>query len=219
MDGQDETDYSDFKYQHVQQSLQFTPNDDQASAGGSVQIEPLNQAGGLDQNEVAELVQMETIAYVELEDESADQNVATTGSMRAVIGANLPNSREAFPEGGGTTTDGTTYDVTNADFDNVLINSLVDDRIFQQVQTQFGVPFDDAASGVGGSGSHENFHNTKNFRQEVGRGPVLDSTDDITINSDLNVSDALISVGGEIRVSFVWDTAEVSDAGRAFSLP
>jgi hypothetical protein len=57
------------------------------------------------------------------------------------------------------------------------------------------------------------------WRQVTGRGPVLDSNDDIGVNSRLVVNDSIIGCVGQVRAHLVWDVAEVDDAGRAFSVP
>jgi len=58
-----------------------------------------------------------------------------------------------------------------------------------------------------------------NYREIVGRGPVLDSSDDLTAVYDLEGEDVIVTFLGDISIQLIWDVAEVSDAGRAFSVP
>lgn len=218
MDMDDPVDYSDFRYQTLLAKLDLVPSGQGASIGGAITAEPLEGAGGLDNNEVAELVNLKVLATVEIEDETDDQDVATTGSLKGAIGANLPLNAQAFTEGGVDIT-GDSFDLDNVGSSDVDGSSKVDDRLFDEYQVSFGQPFDDEANGLGGGGSHENYLYSINYRNMTGRGPVLDSTDDITIIQDINVSDSILLTSGETRVHMTWDIAEVSDAGRAFSVP
>jgi len=202
------TDYSDFEYQTL--ALDST-----AAGNGNVnseflyEIEPLGGIGGLDNDEVAELVHLEIHASIEPEDEEGDQDVATAADLRGIVGANINtpdglaaigNSVEKQGQGGGAGLE------------------VSDDRVFQQFQARAVLPFDDT-QGPGG-GSFDSFHNSRNFRRITGRGPVLDSTDDITVSGAIIGGDVLASVlRSKVNLHLIYDTAHVGDAGRAFSVP
>jgi len=70
-----------------------------------------------------------------------------------------------------------------------------------------------------GAGSHEDFYGNRDYRSLTNRGPVLDSTDDISVYQSINVGDTITAFSGEVRIHMVWDVAEVDEAGRAFSVP
>jgi hypothetical protein len=216
------TDYSDFEYQFI--DYQHTATYD---SGGQISgrtdaiatFEPLAGVGGLATNEVAELVYMDVTANVEWEDEDDDQNVATQAEFRGVVGANLENSRtQQLPFGQGASE---TNVITNTTDTDILIeaDSKTDDRIFTHFQTLSGAPFDDETNGAGGNADADGFRMERPWRQVTGRGPVLDSNDDIGVNSRLVVNDSIIGCVGQVRAHLVWDVAEVDDAGRAFSVP
>lgn len=224
MDADDVTDYSDFEYQQFSSRLQVNESAD--ATGGSnpgveglLTFEPLGKIGGLDNNEVAELVYHELSAAVEWEDETGDQNVATFAEGRGVFGVNL-NSANSFPAKN-QTVEGEILEATDHDPDNsnVFFKDLNDDRILQLWQTYSSAPFDDAGGGTGGAGAADQFHAEKNWREMTGRGPVLDANDDLSILYALIAGDTIIDVNAVVRGHLVWDVAETSDAGRRFSVP
>lgn len=221
--GSTATDYSSFEYQQISTQLFLEAQDFSETNPGSFvnhTIEPLSDIGGLANNEVAEIVAIETYAGLEFEDESADQNVGSSAELRGVSGINLPNAPGVVVGPGGQTVEGQA-EVYQGDEDlaKPLNRSISEDRVLQIFRSHGGLPFDDQTNGPGGSGSIDSFHNTKNFRQLTGRGPVLDQNDDFNVNMTVNASDTLIEVGGTVRTHIIWDVAETSDAGRAFSVP
>jgi len=221
------TDYSDFEYQQIDSVLlinegQDNTGDENARVLSVTSVEPLLGRGGLDNNEVAELVYMQTSAYIEIEDDSGDQDVGTAAEGRGTVGINLPNSTDAFVQDEGQFVDGNIVgEVRNVDEGNVTVGTSVvsDNRILQLFDTHATYPFDDASSGPGGGGSQEGYTAEKNWRQLTGRGPVVDATDDISTALALNAGDTILTQNLRVRVHMVWDVAEVSDAGRAFSVP
>jgi hypothetical protein len=203
------TDYSDFEYQTLK--LNNT-----AGGNGNVnseflyEVEPLGGIGGLDNDEVAELVHLEVHASIEPEDEKNDQDVATAADLRGIVGANI-NTLD------GLTGIGNTIAKQGSGGGSGL--EVSDDRVFQQFQARAVLPFDDQTNGPGG-GSFDSFHNSRNFRRITGRGPVLDSTDDITVSGAIIGGDVLASVlSSSINIHLIYDTAHVGEAGRAFSVP
>jgi len=224
MDGGGSTDYSDFEYQQLSARLSTADStggtDTNVDGSGAVSFDVLGGIGGLDNNEVAELVYLETNVIMEFEDEVDDQNVGTDVQGRGVIGADLPLGEGAFIQGKNPV-DGQLFDLQNTDdsFSSMSGNSTSDDRMFQLFTVSGGHPFDDETNGVGGSANHENFYAEKPWRELTGRGPVLDASDDIVVALDINAGDSIISQAIEARFHMVWDVAEVSDAGRAFSVP
>lgn len=215
-----DTDYSDFQYQTAQFALGGTPQgpDNNVSVSGVTSIPPLAGVGGLDNNEVAELVAIEVIAYLEIEDEFNDQTTHTQVQGRGVVGANLSTTQDAFVQAGNKY-EGDTFDVSgDLGGPNADALTMTDDRKFQIFVMSADAGADDGTSG-GAGGSTDNFHATKNFRELVGRGPVLDSSDDVTCAIDVNTGDLVNLFTGLVHVHMIWDVAETDDAGRAFSVP
>jgi hypothetical protein len=202
-----QVDYSDFEYQFITSEIKLNIDD------GLFQVstEPLGQIGGLSNNEVAELVYHEVQISVEPEDEVADQDVATAIDLRALFGANLPDTggKQIFNQG------------IEANSPSQNAQGFVEDRVFQACQDRGVFPFDDEASGPGGGSlSGPNVYE-KHWRDITGRGPVLDQNDDIGFSGRLIVGDIVDDAAcrATLTAQMIWDVAEVSDAGRAFSIP
>lgn len=215
----DVTDYSDYEYQEVSSILEVTPasDNDSPNVQTATLVEPLGAIGGLDNNEVAELVYLETMVDIEYEAELATQTVATTCETRGSIGINLTGS-SGFIES--RSTPSSTELVNNSDnatFENQL-RGAADDQFLQLFQARASPPFDGSSS-PGSGAAYQPFNEKKNWRDLTNRGPVLDSTDDISIHQVLNLQDCVTPTASQVRLHMVWDTAEVSDAGRAFSVP
>lgn len=229
MDDDSGTDYSDFEYQTISAQLQLFESDDStgntsAAATGLVTFEPLGGIGGLDNNEVAELVYVETYAALEHEDESADQDVGTSTEFRGNLGVNLPATDAALVDTnrvGGPSVEGQLIEANDIAEDNVEVvgDEGTDDRRLQHFKVVGGPPFDDQTNGPGGSNFSTVWHSEKAYRQMVGRGPVLDSNDDITVALRAAAEDTVIDYIGDFKAHLVWDVAETSDAGRRFSVP
>jgi len=218
------TDYSDFEYQQVLIENIVTPGaENNARIVTSSQIEPLGGIGGLDTNEVAELVYFELQAGLEYEDEDGDQDVGTAAEHRGIFGANLTeggtldfNSDEPNIA---TISDGDVVQEREDGSGRVQINEATEDGLFQQYETRGVLPFDDEANGPGGGNANNPVKHEKAYRDLTSRGPVLDSNDDLIVNSVVVAGDTVIPVNGTVRLHLIWDTAEVDDAGRAFSVP
>lgn len=225
-DSMAEVDYSDFDYQLAKARIQAEEADD-STGGGNVFIRTvfdvpvLDGVGGLDNNEVAELVYLETQARIRYNDASGDQNVASTGRVAGAVGANLPSSTDAFPQARSGGTEGEFVSTQDISQDNTTLTGTggTEDRWFQQFEAQGSTPFDDQTNGPGGAGGFQDFQAEKNWRNLTGRGPVLDSSDNMSIALELSVDDTILDANGICSVHMVWDVAETSDAGRAFSVP
>lgn len=225
-DADDSTDYSDFEYQQGQISLRQTPADAEQGARtkASFSIEPLAPQGGLDNNEVVELVYFDMQLDIEYDDETADQGVSTYTETRAIFGANFPSDTSQLElEPTRDEVDGTVsiFDTNGFPENEVSAShrSRSDDRIFQTMRATGNPPFDDTTSGPGGGSTTTHDRVSKNWRDLVGRGPVLDSSDDLSWAVAVITGDLLIECTAVIRYHMVFDVAEVSDAGRAFSVP
>lgn len=218
----DEVDYSDFEYQFFNGSV-FTEgasDDSNNNVTGFHEFSPLSPIGGLDNNEVAELVYLETQVSLEFEQEAGDQNVGSATETRGVIGANLPTSGiEGLLNPGGQPTNSGVIAGGSPNFDDADGETRVDNRVFQQFRADGAPAFDDQTNGPGGGADAPNVVYEKNFRELTGRGPVLDQTDDMTIIDRLVTADTVIQERSNIRLHMVWDVAEVDEAGREFSIP
>jgi len=220
----EETDYSDYEFQQVQASINFvdTSNTNNPSTSANFEYEPLGAIGGLDNNEVAELVAVMTEYYIEHENENNVQGLASSAEMRGVLGANLPASKAVEPSGQNSRTiDGEQYDLVSGQESDYEYSGrdMSDDRIFLLFAHTNQTPFSDAATGTGGGGDSGAMTKDLFFRDVYNRGPVLDSSDNVSVNMTFNADDTEIPISAQFRAHMVWDVAEVSDAGRAFSVP
>lgn len=217
-DMNESTDYGDFRFQQVQ----FEHKDRTADGANSqstivFEVDPLESMGGLQTNEVAELVYMETQVSLEYEDETDDQDVGASVEYRGSVGANL--DAKADEVGSGNTAGDVTIIDASGGSDTSTVRTQAKDEVFQSFRLQGNPPFDDETNGPGGSGDNQTVVYEKNWRQLTGRGPVLDANDDISQVSRLILADHIIPISALTRLHLVWDTAEVDEAGRAFSVP
>lgn len=219
-----ETDYGDFRYQHsnstvtIRQSLEDFGN---TRVQTVTPIDPLAGAGGLDVNEVAELVRLQIDVIIEYEDETANQDVATFSEIRGAVGINLPDSQSAFLDNANyPQEDGTVVSARGISEDNVnpRTNTNTNDRILQPFATTGSPPHDgDTSPGSGGYSNVKTY--TLNYRSLIGRGPVLDSNDELSAAIAVVTGDITIDHKVTVRAHMVWDVAETDDGGRAFSVP
>jgi hypothetical protein len=222
----DDIDYSSFEYQHVLQSLTLDEGDDGGSANPRAVLvsdfEPLGKIGGLDVNEVAELVYYELQLAHEVEGEDpGGQTNSSHMETRGTFGINLPANKSGgtFVQDGNTPSSNDLVEVNNINEDNVQIGlrGNNDSQMLQQFMNYSTTGFDGSKGGGGGYTPNQTYH--KNFRQLTGRGPVLDHNDDMTIAQLFVCSDTILQNVSQIRASMVWDVAETDDAGRRFSVP
>jgi len=225
-EGQTGIDYGDFRTQVVTYENFVDAADPGARQGLHVAYEPLQNGGGLQQNEVAELVHMETQAGIEFEYEGNAQKPdgPSNSELRGAIGINLPERSEALPaRAGGTQGEGTIIESQNLDRTAISDNqnSVVNDQYLQNFQAFAGSAYEDQANGPGGGSAFDGYHGTRHFRNIFGRGPVFDSNDDLTIATRLvsDDTDEGSPVQGVVRTHLIWDIAEVDDSGRRFSVP
>lgn len=221
--GMDETDYSDFEYQQTDFKVQIDEDDTTGSPvviRAKQQVDPLAGIGGLDNNEVAELVYMEAQVSVAHSQSENDQNVGSETRFNGVVGANLPSSEDPFAEQQAAL-DQDVISTANVDADGVESQggNLAEDRIFAPFRIIKQPAFDDQTNGPGGAGGSETLQVERPWRTLTGRGPVLDSSDSVTALMTLAQEDEIIDAIGEVYCHMVWDVAETSDAGRAFSVP
>lgn len=225
MDTNKSTDYSDFSYQQIR--VRVAPGNS-ASAVESVieavaSVEPLQGQGGLANNEVAELVshRLDVEFYSADYAGAGDQNVSAGMYLSGAFGANadredlIPENLEQAGETSIIDND-TTGTITNP----VTLQNVTEGRIFEIFQSSASLGFDDGTNGLGGSPSSSSRTYSRNWRSETGRGPVLDQTDDLTFAMKATAFDNVIEGASFIvTVHLVWDVAELSDAGRVFSVP
>lgn len=224
--GADDVDFTSFEYQHVQ----FRHSQDGTSAGGSPsgnsvvqsEVEPLEDIGGLDQNEVAELIAVvNPYTKVTADDFPEDSNNGPGNiDYRGSFGLNLDAQSDQVQDSGdrnfGTelqTGDGGAVKTNDVGY-------LTDEAVLLPFEHVAPVQFAEAASGTGGGGATGvTVHNPLMFRDMVGRGPILDSADDVAVVSTINKNQTEFVAEGAFGATLIWDIATVDEAGRQFGIP
>lgn len=212
-------DYGDYRYQ--QANFLHKDNSEDGQSGNSYiqfSVEPLQSMGGLQPNEVAELVYLETIVTFEFEDEQGQQEAPQSIETRGVVGANLSSKNDEVQEGPLNGEFTVLEEAGSTDPSTSKSQTQAKDGVFQIYRLQGFPAYKDGSSGTGGGADNPGFHGEKAYRDLTGRGPVLDANDEVTIISRL-VAQHQFSVQANIRIHMIWDTAETDEAGRAFSVP
>jgi len=202
------TEYADFEVQSFEFSLQLDTNDSGSGrATFESSVEPLEGTGGLDNDEVAELVHLDAAIAPEPED-----NFTTLGFLetRATLGINLDSigdlmrSAPSFANGG----EGSVLNIDTGQNPSVETTQLVGTERLMELRSQF----------FGGGMDHE--RRSYHFRDLYGRGPGFDPDDDLSAVSRIIIENG--GVSGEHHITItgraVWDIASVEDRGQQFSV-
>lgn len=215
-------DYGDFVYD----TWQFEAVGDPNGGGNNSEVrnqfvaeyDPLPGRGGLNANEVAELVYQELHVHIEHEDDTGDQDVSSESEFRGSFGINLNTVEDTL---NGASGDEWQQVDTNDDQRFITIAGEAETRpeILQPFQCLGAIPADDETNGTGSNGSGSVEHYVKNWRNLTGRGPILDATDNVAIAGRIFANDTVLETSAVIHGHLVWDTFEVDEAGRRFSVP
>lgn len=218
-----EVDYSSYEYQQVQLQVdaQNVPNGN-INIDGFANQSVLETRGGLDTNEVAELVAIHRSVHIEPDDYDEDSPISPGGyEFRGVFGNDLEGEAEQFITPPAVGSDGIT-DVNGMAENQTSADSFGNNQsaVFDFWDLQFGAPFASDAAGNAGGGSYNVLERTLPLRKWYGAGPVMDSGDNVGINATLVSNDAAIGeLTGTYKANLVWDIAEVDDAGSRFGIP
>lgn len=214
-------DYADYSHESIRFRASNNGSGNAANSQTAHEVEPLAGRGGLDVNEVAELVALDY--YVDTAaDQYADLDTSNTlpGALqtRGVIGVNL-NSKREFVEDATRTPTG---DVTELlDSQSVVANNWVqtEPAILDHWSLSHYPAFGDGSTGVGGAGGSTIYSQRMNFRDWLGAGPVLDPNDSFSALIQ-NVKDQ-VDLTHEVTVNcrLVWDVAQIDDARTKFGIP
>lgn len=222
-----EVDYSSYEFQ--QSEFKISAEDVRTEGAGEnvsayIQQDPLEPSGGLDQNEVAELVAIHRSISVE-PDNFEDLSPRTQGNFefRGVFGNDLTaEADQLFPAGGiNNVGNGEVYDQTSDWATFELFNKgQTNAAIFDHFALTQGAGFEEPADGSGAGATTQTLEKTLPLREWYGAGPVLDASDNIGLNANLVSNNIDIGeLSGLYRTTLVWDVAEVDDAGRRFGIP
>lgn len=219
-------DYSSFEYQHI--SLDHTEQgQNDANSRAFVQLDPLQDSGGLDTNQLAELVAMRVTVDVSNDDFTTVEGSPGTTQFRGVFGVNLNSGDDLLRN----TEEVALVDPSQNIEDNgallfernsnaqIRITSHDKDEVFHHFQATATSPFDNAGASTGGGGGYTFQVETVAFRDLVGRGPVVDAGDNLSFVTQLVKNRVQAGAEGSVRMTLIWDVSEVNDAARRFSVP
>jgi len=219
-----DVDYSSYEYQHVDFQTRLTGSDDSASSVASISVEPLEDRGGLDTNEVAELVSMYRWVHIEL-DGYGDNAPVNNGMIetRGSFGVDLDAETDLIGTDNltqGETNILSTDDLTDEADATATANGSTNPAILDHWNVSAHAGWEDEVNNVAAGASMNRSERTVHLRKDLGAGPVLDSSDNIgpvikLIKNNTELADVQVHYG----VTMVWDIATVDDAGSRFGIP
>lgn len=212
-------DYTDFEYES--HFVELGTDGTGGSAGAdtvAAKLDPLDAFGGLESDEVAELVAVFYALSLRVDTRVTAASGGTRVSAHAGMGANL--TTDEWP----VTSD---VDATAAFEENntgasVLggdLRAVTEPGIFWLEELAAAARQNDTTNGVGTGPDYGEASGARLFRATSGRGPILDPTDDIEVWATLGIATANLEPFLTVSTTMVWDTAEVSDKRSRFSVP
>lgn len=217
-----EVDYSDFRVQSIvlEAVMNTSPAGPESLNQYLAAVEPMAGVGGLANNEVAELVAHRIGITFDSRDnaDAGDQDVGGGFYLEGTFGANADNSDLIplnLPEAGALETTSNQGPIPG----DTSLRSTTQGRMFELLQVAASLPFDDGTNGPGGGEAAPLALYERDWRHVTGRGPVLDQTDDVTLAVNATAWDSVIEAAFVVQCHLIWDVAEMSDAGRVFSVP
>jgi len=173
-----------------------------------VQFEPFRRRGGLDNDEVAEMVHLRlNVAYGP--DQSSSGQVFE-GETRGVFGGNLGLEDIVAGSNNGKPNEYKTVDsdIFGGGTQAFSVNDLDDTGVLSTWTL------------IAAEGGPVNMFHDVDFRDKFGRGPVFDASDELTLATKLINSDGSSANGDfTMRAQIYWDTATVDGVRNDFSIP
>jgi len=199
------TQYSDYEQEIIDINGSATPTE---NTDVVVQLEPFRRRGGLDNDEVAELVHMRLAISYGSDQLSSGQ--VFEGETRGVFGGNL--DIEDIPAG---YNDGNPNQYKTVD-GNIFGGGTQEFKVADVDETGILATWDVFAS----EGGPANVIFEDNYRDKFGRGPVFDASDELTAAFRVISSDGTQAPGDfGLRAQLHWDTATVDGVRNSFSIP
>lgn len=196
--GDDEVDYSDFVYQQLTQNLTQTTANENGTA--RTDFEPLYDQGGLQPNQVAELVAFRLTASLSGEDD------VQASEIRGSFGV------EVEPQTDVTRREQDSDDGPGAETTIVRGNITGTAQGLQQTEPNVFALYNVRSPNT------EVIEQYYRDERITNRGPVLDPDDELTLFTAFPSNDSA-NADAEIYVELIWDIYEVDDARSAFALP
>lgn len=219
-----ETTFSDFEHENV--CIEWNSNTGDFERGVAADWNPFDNRGGLDSDEIAELVALQVQGQAQTDgDGSGDDNIIANVEIKGGLGFNIdygdlacapPTNLAggAFPSE--EANEVLQEDALDEDGDAGSAGSV---KVGQTDETGLIYPFAVGFSASSGYDSYPILNDVVNYRELYGRGPVIDATDDWSLRL-YHVQNGT-EVAGELALNIrpVWDVSTVEGVRSRFSLP
>jgi len=183
-------------------------------------IEPV-EPQGLDNDEIAELVDIEVVYILFVRSNSVNENQTEQGNVLGEFAIEVnPGTRDGtLPQ---LTTDGSPFQ--NGENRETLDNEFIyeDDEPGRLFFAEVGVPagFSSGGEGRGGAGDEGESHRyQKNYRNDYGRGPAVDANDDLGVFCEIGNENVTSEVQIKMHAQLAWDIHTVEGQRGQFHLP
>jgi len=214
MDSSNSTSYGDYQHEQLEYNINNTSGVGQ-NAFVEIKHDPLERKGGLDNDEVAELVGYE--ANIIIAKDPAPNGAVEDGlyEHRGVWGVNLQaNDITSGPPSGTDAADFDTNRIVSVDTDvgtDTSAPSYAAETIEQGVFLQYDIVSDAAG---------ESIRTSKHMRDWYDRGPVIDATDELSfIGAAIKQDGTEADMEATLSLNLIWDIAVVEGVRNRFSLP
>lgn len=210
IDNSDEVTYADFEHETV--SFNSENPDGGNNQFVAYEIDPLSERGGLESDEIAEVVGMRIYAAIRYDPANVGDNGA--GEWRGAFGFNLgaEDIPQSAPNGSGASANNFTDAGSTQEFGTAggtPIAVVEEDGIVFTWDVSYAYP-----------GSMGMDSELLSFRDIYGRGPVLDSTDSLSaVAGHINEDGSVGGSEANIRAHMVYDVGTVEGVRSRFSLP
>ena len=216
-----DSSYADFEFQHMDFQNSFRGQGDSANVAVEHTLDVLDSRGGLENDEVAELVSLRGYVVAGFEEGGSLNTDPGRANYRGAIGADL--APEEVPGEETVTADARLVDESDGgDFDagNFVSRSSDDPGVFAHFEGNISPGFSNLTDGTGGGAGYDAVRPVSvNMRELYGRGPVLDAADNV--NAFFRLVNERNSENVEIsgRFTAAWDVATVEGERKDFALP
>lgn len=171
-EGEQSTAYDDLDVQIITANFDIEANN---SAVIRQDHEPV--AGSLSRNEVAELVAMKAVVFINAQQGPGDQNTQIHGRYQFGTTPNVEFNHSGFGYGSATASDAEVIDTDTGFTASQLTSnytSSIENDVFLVLQPHQDAQGLDTAAGVGFGGTKHMAHEHIEFRDMFGRGPEVD---------------------------------------------
>lgn len=184
-------------------------------------VEPV-EPQGLDNDEIAELVDIEVLTLLNVRTDSTDDNQTELGSIQSEFSIEVnPGTRDGQLLN--LTADGAPFQTIEGNEAALGGNQLFEDD--EPGRLYFGylaapTGFSSGAEGRGGDGDRGEVERyQRNYRDSFGRGPAVDANDDLGVFIEVDNDNVTAEVNAQMTAQMAWDIHTVEGQRGQFHLP